>query len=65
VDFGDLQDPEFQARLKGAKTPEELLENAKEGGFELDDVQLEAVSGGCLCSDYRTDFHCCKSDGPL
>jgi hypothetical protein len=35
MSFEDLKDPELQEKLKGAKTPEELLELAKEEGIEL------------------------------
>ena len=38
--------PEEQAKLDACKTPEEMLALAKEVGYELDEEELEAVSGG-------------------
>ena len=35
------------ARVKACKNSEELLALAKEEGIELNEEQLEAVSGGC------------------
>ena len=35
------------AKFKACKSQEELLEIAKEEGLELNEEQLEAVSGGC------------------
>ena len=46
MNFEDFKKPEFQEKLKDASSPEELLQLAKEAGFELSDEQLEAVSGG-------------------
>ena len=63
--FDDLKDLQLQARLKGAKTPEELLTVAQECGVELSEAQLEGVAGGAWCDDYCTDFAYCKNDGPL
>lgn len=65
MNFKDLQDPELQARLKDAKTPEELLEITQECGVELSDAQLESVSGGAWCSDFCPGFYYCRNDGPL
>lgn len=44
---------EQKERLKASQTPEELLEIAREAGYELSDEELTAVSGGHLwsCSD--------------
>ena len=40
------------ARIKECKSQEEILAFAKEQGIELNDEQLDAVSGGgCLSSD--------------
>ena len=36
------------AKLKNCKSQEELLALAKTEGIELNDEQLEAVSGGCM-----------------
>lgn len=65
MDFKDLKDPRIQERLKDAKTPEELLEIAKECGMELDDAEITGVAGGAWCDDYCTDFYYCRNDGPL
>ena len=35
------------AKLKGCKSQEEILAMAKQDGLELNDEQLEAISGGC------------------
>ncbi|MBQ9003217.1 MAG: Nif11-like leader peptide family natural product precursor [Eggerthellaceae bacterium] len=56
MNFDDLTD-EQKAKARSAKTPEEILELAKEEGYELSDDELEAVSGG-WCGD-------CSSDGQL
>ena len=52
-----LRKPEFQEKLKGAKTPEELLALARDEGVELTDAELEGVAGGSwdFCADYRGD----------
>lgn len=65
MDFETLKDPELQTRLREAKSPEEMLEIARECGMDLSDAQIEGVSGGAWCSDYCTDFAYCKNDGPL
>ena len=51
--------PEFQERLKNAKTEEELVELAEKEGLELSDEQLEAISGGWSCDSFgeRSDCH--------
>ena len=46
MNFEDFKDPEVQEKLKEAQSPQELLELAREAGFELTDEQLEDVSGG-------------------
>ena len=58
----NLKRPELQEKLKGAKTPEELLALARDEGVELSDAELEGVAGGgfwdCgdnFCADYRGD----------
>lgn len=45
MNFEDLT-PEQKEKAIACKTPEEMLELAKEEGLELSDEQLEAVSGG-------------------
>ena len=56
MNFDDLKDPQLQAKLKDAKTPEDLLEIAKECGLELEDAQLEAFAGGSWCVDACFDY---------
>ena len=46
MNFEDLKNPEFQEKLKAAKTPYELADLAREEGVELSDEQLEAIAGG-------------------
>ena len=43
--FNDLSE-EQKAKAAKCKTPEELLALAKEEGYELNDEEIEAVSGG-------------------
>ncbi|MGI6220906.1 MAG: Nif11-like leader peptide family natural product precursor [Coriobacteriales bacterium] len=45
MDFSDLS-PELQEKARNCTTPEELLELAKNEGYELSDEDLEAVAGG-------------------
>jgi len=62
VDFNDLT-PEQQEKARACKTPEDVLVLAKEGGIELTDEQLEAISGGWdECDTYTGNKHdrfCC------
>ena len=51
MNFEDLKNPEFQEKLKSAKTADELVELAKAEGMELTDDQLEAIAGG---EDWRS-----------
>lgn len=51
MNFEDLKNPEFQEKLKSAKTADELVELAKAEGVELGDDQLEAIAGG---EDWRS-----------
>ena len=46
MNFEDLKNPELQEKLKAAKTPEDILELAREAGCELSDEQLDGVAGG-------------------
>ena len=46
MDFEKLQDPEFQEKLKTARTADEFLGIIREEGFELSDDMLDDVSGG-------------------
>ena len=61
MSFDVLKAPKLQEKLKGAKTPEELLELAKEGGVELTNEELDGVASGSFwdsdnfCTDYRGD----------
>ena len=43
--FEDLT-PEQMEKVKGCKTPEEILALAQDEGYELNDEELEGVSGG-------------------
>ena len=38
--------PELQEKAKACKTPEEILDLAKEEGYELSDAELDGVAGG-------------------
>lgn len=65
MNFEDLKIPEFQEKLRNAKTAEELVQLAREEGIELSDEQLEALSGGVKwgcwdiagCIGVCDDFH--------
>ena len=46
MNFEDLKSPEFQEKLKAAKTPAELLALAKEQGYPLSDEELQKLVGG-------------------
>ena len=43
--FSDLT-PEMQDKAKACKTPDEVLAQAKEEGYELSDEELEQIAGG-------------------
>ena len=51
MNYEDLKNPEFQEKLKGAKTTEELLSLVKDEGFELTDEELDGISGGWGCKE--------------
>ena len=59
---------EQKAKARSCKTPEELVELAKDEGYELTNEELEGISGGgwgdCYTKDC-TDYTCqvvCKSE---
>ena len=45
MEFNDLSE-EQKAKALACKTPEELLELAKAEGYDLNEAELEAISGG-------------------
>ena len=53
--------PELKDRARACRTPEELLELAKEEGVELTSGELDGVASGSFwdsdnfCTDYRGD----------
>lgn len=54
--------PEMQAKVKACKTAEEILELAKEEGYELSDAELEGIAGG---NDFwSVDWNWCSNKGP-
>lgn len=64
MEFKDLS-PEQLEKAKACKTPAEMIELAREEGYELSDDDLEAVSGGgswiCeehTCDGYEHYVHC-------
>ncbi len=58
MDFKDLS-PELRDKAKACKNPEELLNLAKEEGYELSDDDLDGISGGWSCDSFgeRSDCH--------
>lgn len=59
--FDDLS-PELREKALACKTPEDLIKLAQEEGVDLNDEQLQAISGGhewsCSdkkCEDYERD----------
>ena len=64
--FEDLT-PGQKEKAKACKSVDELLEMAKEEGYELSDDELEAVSGGdwdCwdVCTKYEKPNTCSAKD---
>ena len=58
--------PDQQEKLRACKTPEELLELAKQEGYALSDEELEGISGGSWCPTECGDLsERCKSLGDL
>ena len=51
MDLEKLTDDQ-KAKARACKTPEEMLDMAREEGYELSDEQLEAVSGGWSCDSF-------------
>lgn len=45
MDFNEIS-PELKERAMACKTPEDLMNLAKEEGIELSDADLEQISGG-------------------
>ena len=58
MEFKDLT-PEQMEKAKACKTPEELLQLAREEGYELSEEELDSVSGGGGWGDPCEDHsHC-------
>ena len=55
MQFDELKDPALQERLKGCKSAAELVELIEAEGYELDDSQLESISGGSTWSCWSHD----------
>ena len=55
---------EQKAKARACKTPEELLDLAKEEGYELSEEDLESISGGVSwsCTADCNDHIPCPSD---
>ena len=51
MDFKDLT-PEQKERVRNAKTPNDLLQLAKEEGYELTDDEIENISGGANWTEF-------------
>ena len=56
----DIQDlsPELREKAKRCKTPEELLDLAKEEGYKLSDEEIETISGGNWFTDPCSTANC-------
>lgn len=63
MNFEDLT-PKQQQKARACKTPEELLMLAREEGYELNEDELAAVSGGVSwdCISDCPDHTPCPSD---
>ena len=55
MSFKDMS-PEIQEKIKACQTPEEVLELAKEEGYELAEEELEQISGGISWS--TSEYKC-------
>ena len=53
MDFDNLND-ELKAKAKACTSPEELLDLAREEGFDLSDEELETIAGGWMCGHCPT-----------
>lgn len=55
----DKLSPELQEKAKDCKTPEEMIELARQEGYELADSELDAIAGGSWngCEAYEPE-HC-------
>ena len=56
MNFEDLKNPELQAKLESASTPEDLFEIVKSEGIDLTPEQLQAISGGNEWADFWNKF---------
>ena len=54
--FSKLTDQQ-KAAVENAQSPEELLEVAKETGYELSPEQLKAIDGDSWCSDHCPAYY--------
>ena len=63
MDF-DQVDPKLQEQAKNCKTPEEMLDLAKEAGYELSLDELDGVAAGkhwaCACDEEYTSYNPCN-----
>lgn len=55
MNYEDLT-PDMMDKARACKTPEELLQLAKESGYELSDKELEQISGGWDDPDAYRDY---------
>ena len=60
--------PELQEKARRCKTPEEILDLAKEEGYELSEEELQTISGGVewRCTDQSCgEYYPCPADMPV
>ena len=55
MNFEDLT-PEQQEKARACKTPEEMLELAKQEGYELSDAELDGIAGGAWKGCHDRDW---------
>jgi predicted ribosomally synthesized peptide with nif11-like leader len=64
MDFKDLS-PELREKARKCKTPQEILNLARDEGYELSEDDLNAISGGVdwtlWCSD-QSCYQVCSAD---